>query len=272
MRIGKLLFWGVFLCGAAWAATKFKDMQAGPPSPESLAPPAPDAPPFRALFIGNSLTYSHGMPEMLVGLARTAGINLQVEQRTAGGARLMNHAANPDVLTALGAGGWNVVVLQEQSQWPGFSDAQVRSDVDPYAARLVQRAREGSPGVRLMFYMTPAMLNGDPQNAGNIPELGSYEGMQRRINTTYRRLARLLDATVVPAGVAWQTVRREQPALRLYEDDKHPNREGAYLVACTFFAKIFNRSPVGSAYTAAIPAEVASLLQRAAWQAAAAEQ
>lgn len=230
-----------------------------------LAPADPRAPSLRVLFIGNSLTYSADLPRMIQGLARSDGVDLVYEQHTPGGRRLADHAADPAALALLDRRGWDVVVLQEQSEWPALPDARVRAETDPAAAALAARARAASPGVRLLFYETPAHRDGD---AAVAPEAATYAGMQRRIDRTYRRLAGDLRGTLVPAGEAWSVARSEQPEIDLYADAVHPGRAGAYLIACVFHASLFGRTPEGSSFTAGLAPAEASALQEVAWRVA----
>ena len=274
----RVLFWILALAASGFAALRAGVFAPASPSARpagaALEVPAltdPNASTLRVLFIGNSLTYAGNLPAMIQGLARTAGVDLVYEQHTPGGARLLNHAADPQVRALLARGGWDAVVLQEQSEWPAFSDEQVRSGIEPYATALATEARAASPSVRLLLYDTPARQGGDPQNASAYPELATYEGMQLRIDRTYERLAALLRGTVVPAGVAWRLARREHPEINLYADPVHPGPVGAYLIACVFHATLLERSPVGSTYTAGLEPAVAAALQAIAWRAASGE-
>ena len=74
------------------------------------------------------------------------------------------------------------------------------------------------------------------------------------------------NALVIPAGLAFARVRDKQPELNLYAPDKrHRSLVGTYLAACTLFAALTGRSPVGNTYLAAIDPPTARLLQEAAW-------
>jgi Domain of unknown function (DUF4886) len=274
----RTVFWILALVACGFAALRSgaiappaSGVRQSPATPPVPAPPGPNAPTLHVLFVGNSLTYAGDLPAMIQGLARTAGVNLLYEQHTPGGARLLNHAADPQVRALLARGGWDAVVLQEQSEWPAFSDEQVRSGIEPYATALAAEARAGSPAVRLLLYETPARRDGDSANLAVSPEMATYEGMQLRIDRTYERLAALLRGTVVPAGVAWRLARREHPEINLYADQVHPGRVGAYLIACVFHATLLARSPVGSGYTAGLDPAVAAALQAIAWRAASEE-
>ena len=74
-------------------------------------------------------------------------------------------------------------------------------------------------------------------------------------------------AQVVPAGLAFAKSVALKPNLDLYVADKrHPSLAGTYLAACTVYASLFGKSPVGNAYTAGLPADVAAHLQQVAWE------
>jgi uncharacterized protein DUF4886 len=75
------------------------------------------------------------------------------------------------------------------------------------------------------------------------------------------------DALVIPAGLAFAKAISKRPDLELYQPDKrHPSLIGTYLAACTTFASIQGKSPVGNAYTAGIDPDTAKLLQMVAWE------
>jgi hypothetical protein len=55
--------------------------------------------------------------------------------------------------------------------------------------------------------------------------------------------------------------------LELYQPDKrHPSHAGTYLAACTSYAALTGRSPVGNKYAASLDAPTAAFLQQVAWE------
>jgi hypothetical protein len=73
------------------------------------------------------------------------------------------------------------------------------------------------------------------------------------------------NALVIPAGLAFARAREKQPELNLYAPDKrHPSLAGTYLAACTLFAALTGRSPVGNSYHAGIDEPTARFLQTVA--------
>ena len=218
----------------------------------------------RVLFIGNSLTYANDLPGMVVRFGEAAGIVVETASRAPGGAQLRQHAADPATLGAIDAGGWDFVVLQEQSQLPALGDDLVNEDVLPAVRSLAERIRRASPRTRIVLYATMAHRDGDARNAEYVPGVASYTGMQRRLNRTYQRLSNTVRGTTAPVGAAWQTVRTRRPDLDLYADPAHPNRTGTYLAAAVLFSTMFRTSPVGSSFDAGLDGETALFLQRVA--------
>jgi hypothetical protein len=46
----------------------------------------------------------------------------------------------------------------------------------------------------------------------------------------------------------------------------HPSLAGTYLAACTFYAALYGKSPVGNPYAADLDADTARFLQGVAWE------
>jgi hypothetical protein len=75
------------------------------------------------------------------------------------------------------------------------------------------------------------------------------------------------DALVIPAGLAFANAIAKRPDLELYQPDKrHPSLFGTYLSACTTYAAIYRKSPVGNKHTAGIDSETVRFLQTVAWE------
>ena len=73
---------------------------------------------------------------------------------------------------------------------------------------------------------------------------------------------------MVPAGLAFAKAIAKRPDVELYVADKrHPSLAGTYLAACTVYATLYRKSPVGLAYTAGLSPDLATLLQTSAWEA-----
>lgn len=90
--------------------------------------------------------------------------------------------------------------------------------------------------------------------------------MTAELAEAYTQAGNANDAFVIPAGLAFDRVVRNNPEINLYvEDKRHPPLAGTYLAACTVYASLFKKSPIGLKYTAGLNEASARTLQAAAW-------
>lgn len=202
----------------------------------------------RVLFIGNSYTYVNDLPGMFDALATSLGEDVVTAMSAPGGYTFNLHTQNSTTTGALAQGDWDFVVLQEQSQLPSFPQQQVESECFPYAAQLVDLARQANPCVEPVFLMTWGRENGDDQNCASWPPVCTYEGMQGLLRERYLQMASDNSAACAPAGAVWQQHRVQFPLIGLYTDGSHPNALGSYIAATSLFSTIFRRASEGSNY------------------------
>ncbi|MBL8001134.1 MAG: hypothetical protein JNL05_04150 [Flavobacteriales bacterium] len=214
------------------------------------------------LFLGNSYVATNDLPGVLRQLALSLGDSVNTAQSTPGGYTFQGHTTLAASQQLIDQGGWDFVVLQEQSQIPSFPLSQVQADCFPFAAELVDSIRVHSPCAEPVFYMTWGRQNGDASNCANWPPVCTFEGMNGLLRERYLTMAVDNDAWCAPVGVAWKNSRDQQPAINLYSTDgSHPSPAGTYLTACTFYAALFRESPVGAGYTAGLDPTTAAALQ-----------
>ena len=199
---------------------------------------------------------------MIAGLARSRHFSVEYAMYAPGGYHLSQHAADPVLKKKIDKGTWDFVVLQEQSQLPAFKEPQMERQVSSYARKLSRMIRDANPQAQVVFYMTMAKKNGDSMNRAYISQVGTYEGMQERINAGYTYLANQNHGLLVPVGVVWKNVRADRPDINLYTDETHPNMTGTYLAACTFYAVLFKDTPIGLPHPKQISDQTAAYLQR----------
>ena len=202
----------------------------------------------RVLFLGNSYTGVNNLPQMVANVAQSMGDSLIFDSNTPGGYTLQGHSTNAASQAKIAQGGWDYVVLQEQSQLPSFPWSQYASLSLPYADSLCRQIRTADSCAIPLFYMTWGRKNGDQSNCASNPPLCTYAGMQHLLHDRYILMADTNNAQVAPVGAVWREVRASNPNIELYQsDESHPSLEGSYLAACTFYASIFHKSPVGAA-------------------------
>lgn len=219
----------------------------------------------KVLFIGNSYTYTNNMPSMLQSLAAAMGDTLIFNQSDPGGYTLQEHLSYPPTIALILSQQWDIVVLQEQSQFPSFPPSQVDTQVYPYARKLDSIIHASYSCTQTMFMMTWGHANGDPGNCAYYPVVCTYNGMQRRIRESYLQMTLDNNAIVAPVGATWKLVRDSFPSIGLYQsDDSHPALSGSYLQACVLYSSIFHKRTAGCTYLAGVLPADAAILQRIA--------
>lgn len=203
---------------------------------------------LNALFIGNSFTARNDLPGLVAQLAAARGKSLQHRLVSAGGASLRTHWNAGEALKVIQRGGYDVVILQEQSTLPIKNASRMHENV-----RLFDEAIKAA-GSATVLYMTWARRH--------APET------QDAISDAYNSIGRELSASVVPVGVVWQRFLRKHELPVLHDRDRsHPTLAGSYLAACVFFTVLFTDSPVGiESEVAGLSEEDRNLLQKTAWQ------
>ena len=162
------------------------------------------------LFVGNSLTFFNEMPKMTSAIAAREQRPLLVDQVTMSGASLEDLWFRTDALKRIWEEHWDYVILQERSG---------RAAMD-----LGER-----------FYQYLRMFAGEARRSGATPVLFMtwYPGNEAFFRSTAERE----NVRLLPVGRAWK---------REFDwDGVHPNLFGSYLIACSVFAMVYDRPPVG---------------------------
>jgi hypothetical protein len=190
------------------------------------APPPPAAPPAQVtlLFMGNSHTAAHNLPEMVAAMVRAARPGRTVRQETAPDWMFLEeHATNPATLELLQNRTWSFVVLQAQKySASGLFDYPIDGAVD-----LARRAR-ASRAVPILFPEWPRR---------GIPET-------QRIYDLHVSIARQEPACVAPIPQAWDLAAARHPTLVLHDaDGNHSAPAGAFLAALVIAATMTGERP-----------------------------
>ena len=212
----------------------------------------------RVLFVGNSYVYTNDLPRLVENIAASMGDRLSCTSNAPGGCTLQQHCQNQS-MTLIRQGGWDFVVLQEQSQRPSFPQAQVEVEVFPFAERLVDSVYANNPCCEPMFFMTWGHKYGDAGNAPYFPVLGTYEGMDSMLCERYTYMARSFDASLCPVGCVFRYLRENHADIDVYSpDNSHPSLAGSYAAACAFYVLFFHRDPDSIAFSATLPEATAA--------------
>ena len=224
--------------------------------------------PASIIFIGNSFFYYNNSLHGHVGQLTTAGMpgfRHRATSVTISGSGFDWHDVDsyfrPNAIGAYSFGANNVVrfnkldklfdvaIMMDCSQCP--LHPQLAPVFKDYAKKNADTVRKY--GTKPIYFMSWAYQD--------APE------MTAQLAEAYTREANANDAFVIPAGLAFARSIAKMPDLNLYVADKrHPSLAGTYLAACTVYASLYKRSPVGLSYTAGLDPAIALHLQTVAWE------
>lgn len=217
--------------------------------------------PKRVLFVGNSyMYYGDSLHNHVRRMVDAGGItpldSLQYKSATIGGAALEHHAI--DWLTTPGRIGvkepFELVIMSGGSGEPLSPKRAAKfREVLAEHNKLI-RARGGKVALYMTHAYTAAHKQYKPENI-------------RLTETMYVEAGNEIGALVIPVGLAFEEAYRRHPELVLHKSDAtHPTLIGTYLAACTVYAAVYGKSPVGNPYDyqGAIDADTAKKLQQVA--------
>lgn len=223
--------------------------------------PQVDAP-TRVLFVGNSyMYYNDSLHNHVNRIASAADPALkkaiQYKSATIGGAPLWHH--NMVHLTTPGNLGikepFQLVIMQGNST-DALSDnakAKFREKVVEFNEVIKKQ------GGKVALYMTPAHIK---------PSKFASPDMMSKTADMYVEAGNEIGALVIPTGLAFEEAYRQRPDIKLHQDydGSHPTLIGTYLAACTVYASVYGKSPVGNSYDyyGKVSKEDAAFLQKVA--------
>jgi MYXO-CTERM domain-containing protein len=224
----------------------------------------------RVLMLGNSYT-SHNDLHTLVAQALEGTVpgwaEVYAQPLTQGGTTLSEHAARADgsngdtpwrdaLVTGPDAGSWDWVVLQDQSQIPGFPTSNSEWQGSEAGAVILDELIQDGGG-ETVFLLTWGRRDGDSTNPARYPD---YLTMQAYLTEGYLAYAEACAADgsqpwIIPAGHAWRVIHQDLEAAgadptdgdtaftALYSSDgSHPSPAGSHLAALTAAAALTGRS------------------------------
>jgi len=231
------------------------------------------AAPLHVLFIGNSYTGVNNLPNVFKEIVTSTGAQAPVVKAvTNGGFTLEKHLNAEKTLNLIDEGGWDVVMLQGQSEESALSETftNLRRDFLHGAKELSGRIRTKSPKARIVFYQTWARHADYWVNPMRGESLGKNPiEMQALIRKWYERAAcQVKDALIAPVGDAWELNYKDPKALRLHRNDhSHPEFNGTYLAGLVIYGTIFHPSKLSVPFRGTLSEPDAAYLQRIATKA-----
>lgn len=271
----------------------------------SLAAEPTQAPPgnLRLFVSGHSLT-DNPVGEYIVQIASSLGTPARYNQQILPGSTIKARThgqgnwsgyrqgknrvgSNTDVLAELrtgkdiGGDRYGVLLITERHDLLG---PLVWEDTVRQLRHFHERAREANPAVQTYLYTSwlgiKDMSNPQPWAQYERAADQAWQCIGTRVNTSLTHEGRPDRIRHIPAAAALaalvdRATREQVPGLsqanakatldRLFTDDVHLTRTGAYYVALVSYAAIHGRSPVGAWAPSSVGASLAQALQSAVW-------
>ena len=197
------------------------------------------------LFIGNSYTYFHDLPEIFAGLCAANGHNVRVDSVTAGGRELheclnvfRNDLKTDDPLARriaelLEEVEYDVLFLQEQSCLPYHNPELF------FAGAVGLSSIIGA--WRTILYATWGRMDGSE----DLDYFGwTRASMTKGLYDSYCKAAELVHGEVSPVGLCFAEIVDNHPEIDLYDPDKsHPSYVGSCLAALCHYKTVFGEMP-----------------------------
>lgn len=171
------------------------------------------------LFIGNSITYYNNVWSQFEGIALSKGHNVHATACVYGGKSLVYHSTSHNAETAIKAGNFDYVVLQD------ICSSFTKEKLTEGAAAIVPKIKEYNPYAKIIFYETwPKRDSKD-----RTPEF--IEG--------YLATAKTHGAGLAPVGEAFYDLNKTRSYEYYETDGTHPQPAGSFLAASTIYYAIF---------------------------------
>jgi len=172
------------------------------------------------LFVGNSLTYSNDLPDLVAGIAKDSGISIITEMIAYPNYALEDHWNDGRLQTLIATKHYDFVVVQ---QGPS-SQQEGRMMLLDYGARIKALCEKNNS--RLAFFMVwPAFSN-----------FQHFDGVIKN----YSEAASATHSLLCPVGQVWKTHFSKTNDYSYYGPDMfHPSQKGSEVAAKVIFETLF---------------------------------
>ena len=180
---------------------------------------------YNLLFMGNSHSSSHNLPELVAKLLKAGVPGASVNTTLASGYHFLDERLKHQASTKLfNEGNWSHVILQAQKY-----STTGRYFYPTDAAEEWIRRTKAKNAQAVMF----------PE----WPRRGNKEEGQR-IHQLHQSIAKAEPACVAPIGLAWENAMQRNPRLKLHASDgNHAAYDGAFLTALVLYGTISQQDP-----------------------------
>lgn len=240
---------------------------------------------LNVLFIGNSLTYYHEMPQTLQMMLNETNPNMNIDQSTYPGYSLSQHLSRKAESSSeqrirtltekkMVEKKWDIIILQT-----GTVSVLIPENRELKVNRAILRIKElaTNENCKFILFNTWPSKEEYPKkycySGYNIdksikdidycsPVIENLEQEITAINESYNLVAQSNNITKSDNGTKFYEIRTSHPEIELYEDYIHPNKYGAFLNACIFYQMLTNKKAVELKYVGEIESKTAKILKK----------
>lgn len=242
---------------------------------------------LNVLFIGNSLTYYHEMPQTLQMMLNETNTYITIDQSTYPGYSLSQHLSRKNESTTeqriitltekkIVKKDWNIIILQT-----GTVRVLIPENRELKVNRAISRIKElaTNKDCKFILFNTWPSKREYPKNyccSGYSidksikvidycsPIMRNLEQEIAIINESYSLVSKSNNIIKSDNGNKFYEARTAHPEIELYEDDIHPNKYGAFLNACVFYQMLTEKKASELKYNGKIEPKIAELLKKIA--------
>lgn len=248
---------------------------------------------INVLFIGNSLTYFHDMPQTVQKMLNETNSNIKIEQSTFPGQSLSGHLS--EIITSRTENGintrpkepgektetekkiaekkWDVVILQtgtvsilipeERELKVNKAITEIKKIVSNPNCKFILFNTWPSKDKYPQQYCYPSYLIDESIKKEQCcsPVLESLEQEVKVINESYDLVAKDNNLLKSDNGSKYYESITKHPEIELYEDDIHPNKYGSFLNACIFYQILSGKKASDLKYIGNIEPKIAKILK-----------
>ncbi len=246
------------------------------------------------LFIGNSLTFYHEMPQMVQKMLDETNSAIEIHQSTFPGMFLLDHLEKTiisrdeesihvrekmeseitETEVKLAERKWDVIILQEGTVRVMIPELR-KYKVD--AAIKKFKTYTNNPDCKFIIFSTSASKTDYPIEKcypGSLihdslektkkycsEKIENLEQHNDLINTAYRELADTNNIEKSNHTDLFFEVRTLHPEIELFDDSFHPSVYGSFLNACEFYRILSGKNPGELKYNGGIEPAIAEILK-----------
>lgn len=181
---------------------------------------------LKVLFVGNTLTSTNNLPQMVQTIGEATGYEIAVRSLTFMNYSLNDHWGRGEAQRTIQAADWDIVVLQQGPSHLALEKLQLKEVTQKF-----------DPIIRAQG-ATPALLMVWPEAS----RPASFDA----VADSYTKAADAVQGMLFPVGEAWRAAWNLDPELALYGPDGfHPTELATVLGALVIYQQLFGESPVG---------------------------